>query len=847
MILERPHLSRRLANAARHPITLLAAPAGYGKSVVLDAYQREASGEVLRFNVRRVHGSLARFTRALAAALEPALPLMGQSLAIAHERAVQSPKPSDILADWLAEHLDGPPRTIVIDDLHHCEGDRAIAALLASTIARAGSHVRWILATRSTIDLPLANWLARGDVDLPIDERALRFTPEEARALGLMLAPALDLETIARLRDVTGGTPAIFSFGLATIAQDPQNAQRLLSSGGDPFGRFADHVLARFTPDERSALIESAVFPDVDEMLFERSQERAAWFASIATRAPQIFETRDGRRHFHGLFLYTLRERLKDLGSEAARALTIRAAHALEAAGRTSDAFALYIREREDAELVRLIEAHGFAFLEAGYGESIHEAIDALDPLVQMNSAAVLAIKAMSESSRGRFDTAESLFQLGLGRAPDQLREQIAYQYGTHLLRFFRPEAVDVFEGLANAANLGEKLRAYAFAALGPAYVFEHRMDDAAAATTRALEISRTLGVPHVIAKAHFQAGYVALYAGDAARAKALASMALSVANEHGYFDIAAGALSVLYNVASDLEDDPIESLRLLEAVGDCAAKSGSLINSLISLVASLEIEVERNNEEVAEVIDQKLQTLDVSLAGRTTYEALLPTQAMRASWDADFIGAYRLLENSAEQQWSADRKALRYAEIAAYAAAAGLDREAADALRATAEILKGISVVDLRVQRARLFAALAAIVLGRTESAAEILAKVDASPETLSRRLIALRRTLGALYERYRGERNHNVLLARLAELDECGFAGIARTISMLPLADNASQRATRLSVAERVAARRFADGEEPASDQQLCTIAKKLGSADRRAVLRAVTWHRDVFEGER
>jgi DNA-binding CsgD family transcriptional regulator len=68
-----------------------------------------------------------------------------------------------------------------------------------------------------------------------------------------------------------------------------------------------------------------------------------------------------------------------------------------------------------------------------------------------------------------------------------------------------------------------------------------------------------------------------------------------------------------------------------------------------------------------------------------------------------------------------------------------------------------------------------------------------------------------------------------------------------MLPLADNASQRASRLSVAERIVARRWADGEGPASEQQLVAIARKLGCAERSAVLRAVTWHRDAFEGER
>ncbi len=845
MTLERERISKRLAAGAALPVTLLAAPAGYGKSIALDDYLRGVDGEVLRFNVRRSHGSLTRFVRALAAALEPTLPRIGQSLSIAHERATQSAKPCDVLATWLAEHLDGKPRTLVIDDFHHCEGERGVADLISSAVERTRANVRWIVATRSSADLPVATWMARGDTDLPIDESMLRFTPPEAERVGRLIAPRIAAATIAQLLDVTGGAPAVFTFGLHTIAQEPQIAERLLLGGGEPFGRFADEVFSRFSPTERKLLIETAAFPEIDERLLGSVDEASPWLAAVESAAPQIFEIRDGRRQYHSLFLGALRGHLSELGGDAAREAAKRAALALERAGRIGEALAIYVRERQDAELVRVIEAHGFAFLEAGYGESIHEAINALDPLVQMTSSVVLAIKAMSESTTGRFDTAESWFQLALDRAADPLRAQIAYQYGTHLLRFFRREAVGVFEAIVAGESVSGTLRAYVLAALGPAYVFERRSEDAWGSACEALVLAKSLAVPHVLAKTHHQAAYVALYSGDAKRAKELASVSLAVATEHGYFDIAAGALSVLYNVASDLEDDPVESLRLLEAVGDCAAKSGSLINQLISLVAALEIEIERNNEDVAELIDEKLRALDVSFAGRTTYEALLPTQALRASWTGDFVGAYRLLVNSADQQWSADRRALRHAEVAAYAAAAGLDGEAATALRLAQESLAEISGVDLRVQRARLFMTLAAVVLGRTELAAETLAAIDATPEALSPRLLALRRALGALYERYRGARNHHELLAYLSEMGEHGFAGIARALTMLPLADNAVRRVKRLTVAEREAAVRLADGETENGDERLPGIIRKLGCAHREAVVRAVTWHRSAFEG--
>ena len=715
---------------------------------------------------------------------------------------------------------------------------------IASAVERTRGNVRWIIATRSVADLPIASWLAQGDLDLPIDEETLRFTTSEGARVAEVLAPHLTTMEIAQLLNVTDGAPAIFAFGARTIAQEPAIAPRLLTCGGDRFERFADEVLARCTADERRTLIEMAAYPQYDGAL-ATAAATTDFHNAIASRAPQIFDQRDGTPRFHGLFLRTLQSRLSDLGSEAARQAKARAALALERAGRIGDALAIVIRERNDAELVRMIETHGFACNEAGRGESIQEAINALDPLVQMTSAVVLAIKAMSDSRSGRFDMAESLFQLALERAGGAVRPQIAYQYGLHLVRFFRREAVDIFEELTADTSLETKVRAYASGALGPAYVFERRLDDARRATERALELASGVGSPHLTAKAHHQASYVALYEGDAERAKRLASISLELATTHGYFDIASNALSVLYNVVCDIEDDPNESVRLLDAAGDCAAKSGSLVAQLSALVATLEIEVERNNEAAAERIDEKLGALDVSLSGRATYEALLPTQALRASWSGDFLGAYRLLTGSAESQWSPDRKALRHAEIAFYAAAAGLERDATEAIGKALEMIAKIAVVDLRVQRARCFTAMAAIVLGQSELATDIFAAIDANSAALSPRLLALRRAIGALAERFGGARNHNELLGFLRELGVCGLAGVARTISVLPLTDNAARRIGRLSVGERRMALRVASGDLPASDERLSVIARKLGCVKSDGVVRAAIWHRRKFEG--
>jgi len=650
------------------------------------------------------------------------------------------------------------------------------------------------------------------------------------------------------LHAATNGAPSAYAFGLRTLRARPGAAERLLAGTADPFERFASETMQSLAPCERALVLETSVFPEVDSGLFAAAgyDDAAERLASVERAAPYLFIRRDGVVRYHQLFTEMLARQLQESGSDALRAANLRAARALEQSNRIVESLVYFMREREFGEIVRIVEQHGFAFIESGYGESMHEAIAALDPFVQMGNSVVLAIRAIAESRSGRFDTAEAWFQLASDRAANPaLRAHIGFQYCSHLLRFFRPEAIERLEALVTDPHATCDLRAYALASLGPAYVFAKRLDEAERSVEAALVFAASSTNDHLYAKAHHQASYVALYAGNAARAKALAHRSLARANERGYFDVAASALSVLYNVAADIDDDPRESLRLLETMGDCAAKSGSLTEHLVALVASLEIEVERGAEDEAVRIDAKMRALDATCSGRLVYEVLLPTQALRASWRGDFAGAHRLLASSADEQWSPDRKALRHAEIAFYAAAAGLREEASNAIRVALETLEPIGTIELRVQRARLFLAFALMLMGRNELARETLDLVDRSPEAISDRLRSLRDLARSLCARYRGHYDPAALLASFRELAACHFGGIGRTIMSLPLADNAIGRIDRLSMDERAAVLTWADGDGRNVDPRIATVCRKLG-CDRVGARRAVVRHRAAFESE-
>lgn len=837
--LDRPAVRKALERASGNAVTLVVAPAGSGKSAAIGAYLATTGTQAIRFTVRPSHTSLSRFVRGLADTLGTELPQVAQSLAIAHERAFQSPRPWEILAAWVAEHLGTTPRTIVLDDYHHCEHDREIASFVASAIERTRATTRWIVATRTAAELPLAVWLARGDTIVPIDIAALHVTAAEAHLLARTYAPDLDATLVDRLRTTTSGAIGPIVFALRTAGLRCGIAERALDALGNPYERFADEALALLTPADRALLEDTAPFPDLDEALLRAAgyDDALPRIAAIRTTLPQAFEERLDRPHYKSLFADLLASRLAARSIDAVDRTLALTARALEGCGRIVESLAFSIRARDYAAIAKLVDTRGLALVETGHGDTVADAIGILDPIVQTSSPAILGIKAMFDSRIGRFDMAESWFQLAIDRAGDpHVRNRISYQYGIHLLRFLRPEAIGLFEKIASDPDVDGDLRCYALAALGPAYVFNGETDAARATVEEAIALLRDPSSPHLRARTFHQASFVALHRNDGARARELASASYAIASEHGFFDVAAGALTVLYNAASDIADDPVESLRLLDAVAECAAKSGSLVNATLALVAKLEIEVERGDEEAIAYIDDKLKSIDVRSSGRSLYEALLPSQALRASWTGDFEGAYRLLAASAELQWSADRKALRHAEIAVYAAAAKLRPEATGAIRQACGHLEALEPSPRR-SRAYIFVALAMVLLGRADAARDMLDCVVEEP--LSLRLDALRRTVEALLERYRGNLNHMAFLGFFKLLEERHFGGIARLVQTLPLTDNVATHFDALSERERRVLTRLAEGHPSVTDRSVAELATKLHCRDRQAIARGIARH--------
>jgi LuxR family maltose regulon positive regulatory protein len=207
-ILGRPRLLTRI-DEGQCPVTLLLAPAGFGKTTVATAWARQGPPAAW-MTADGDDGSLTRFWAHLHAALARVTPGLGElvaaSLAIPHRTSAT--ELGRILADEFADH--GERVRIVIDDMHQIPSGE-VHDFLIGLLELAPPSLRLLLTSRVEPPLALDRFRLRGLVN-DIQSEELLFSEDEVRAFAVKLpADAGDgfTDDDARIvRQQTGGWAA---------------------------------------------------------------------------------------------------------------------------------------------------------------------------------------------------------------------------------------------------------------------------------------------------------------------------------------------------------------------------------------------------------------------------------------------------------------------------------------------------------------------------------------------------------------------------------------------------------------------------------------------------------------
>jgi LuxR family transcriptional regulator, maltose regulon positive regulatory protein len=174
-------LIARLNEGLHRNLTLLAAPAGFGKTTLLSQWLDGCARPVAWLTLDASDHEPARFLAYLVAALQTVVPEFGAGL-MAALLAPQAPTPAAAVTDLInALATLAQPVVLVLDD-YHLVNAAPVDAALGLLLAHQPTQLHLVIATREDPPLPLARLRARDQLtELRVSE--LRFSHTEADAL----------------------------------------------------------------------------------------------------------------------------------------------------------------------------------------------------------------------------------------------------------------------------------------------------------------------------------------------------------------------------------------------------------------------------------------------------------------------------------------------------------------------------------------------------------------------------------------------------------------------------------------------------------------------------------------
>ena len=181
-LVPRDRLRELLDGSQEVPLTLVSAPAGYGKSVLVCQWLDQYDGLVFWFSLDEEDSNLRQFMAHLVTNLQSKFPDQFQSVwNLLHSKDKYA---AAVMAGSLANCLAklNRPFTIVFDDYHNLSSDSAVHRLLDAFLKHPPPTVHIILATRHDPPLRLISYRAANKL-LEVREHDLRFNESETAVL----------------------------------------------------------------------------------------------------------------------------------------------------------------------------------------------------------------------------------------------------------------------------------------------------------------------------------------------------------------------------------------------------------------------------------------------------------------------------------------------------------------------------------------------------------------------------------------------------------------------------------------------------------------------------------------
>lgn len=370
--LGRPRLFAKLAAATNLPITLVVAPGGYGKSVLLASWVAEVDCATAWLSLDPADNDLRVWTAHALASIEGATKASGVATRALVE--MSSFTAAEVAAAITSDILDfGDDLVLVLDDLHGIS-DTSVRQCLVELLRHPLPMLHLVIASREEpLYLPLPLLRAREQL-LEIRVPDLRFSAAEIEAYFDQTASDFETEErFQRIVEETDGWPA----GVSLTAMAIRNGSYIERGAGadrvHAMDFLFDEMLLRQDPDVQAFLIATSIVERVsgglaaamlgpsfgDRLVANEMLERLARSNEFVARLGD----QDEWYAYHHLFRELLRRRFAVTHSlERRNEFHLRASAWYDANGEIDAAIVHALEGGAPVQAARIVENHGLQF-----------------------------------------------------------------------------------------------------------------------------------------------------------------------------------------------------------------------------------------------------------------------------------------------------------------------------------------------------------------------------------------------------------------------------------------------------------------------------------------------------
>ncbi len=395
-LVPRPRLQEQVMQGLRGPLTLVIAPAGFGKTTLVASCVASYDMPVAWLSLDKDDNQAGRFLVYLVEALRSADPSLGREAA--QFMAGMQPAPPEAVLTSLINDLDAAAveMVLVLDDYQFLSS-QAVHDQAAFLLEHCPQTLHLVIATRSDPKLPLARLRARGlTVELRTDD--LSFTqPEAARFLNDVMGLSLDARAVAILEERTEGWAAGLQMAALSM-RDRKDVDGFIQGFSGTNRHILDYlveeVLAREPEEVQAFLLQTAILNRLSGPLCDAvtgTTNGQEMLEKLERRNLFVVPLDDERRwyRYHHLFADLLQARLHLVRPDPVKRLLARAAEWCDRDGQSAEAVRYALAAGDFSMAASFIDKYWSPLANTGEIETVWSWLDALPEEVVKKSASL--------------------------------------------------------------------------------------------------------------------------------------------------------------------------------------------------------------------------------------------------------------------------------------------------------------------------------------------------------------------------------------------------------------------------------------------------------------------------